>query len=86
MFDDLLEHASSSAVNYQEYFLHPMIKCITDKSAPVRQVSDSGQSSLTSVYEYMSDTYVCLFELCRQPPMVLVSWHNTVLKTSIKCV
>ncbi len=38
VFDDLLEYASSNAVKYKEYFLQPMLKCLCDKSAPVRQV------------------------------------------------
>ena len=41
VFDDVLEFASSSAFKYQEYFVQPMLKCICDKSAPVRQVSGS---------------------------------------------
>ncbi|KAL5476110.1 hypothetical protein EMCRGX_G026016 [Ephydatia muelleri] len=42
IFDDVLEFASSSAINYQEYFLQPMMKCICDKHAPVRQAACYG--------------------------------------------
>ena len=38
VFDDLLEYASSNAIKYKEYFLQPMLKCICDRSSPVRQV------------------------------------------------
>lgn len=42
VFDDLLEYASTSAIKYKEYFLQPMLKCVTDKSAPVRQAASYG--------------------------------------------
>lgn len=38
VFDDLLEYASSNAGKYKEFFLQPMLKCVCDKSPPVRQV------------------------------------------------
>lgn len=42
VFDDLLEHASSSCHKYQSYFLDQMIKCVTSKHASVRQAAAYG--------------------------------------------
>ncbi|XP_065887453.1 importin-5-like isoform X2 [Dysidea avara] len=42
IFDDLLEFASEHAINYQQYFLQPLMKCICDKSPAVRQAAVYG--------------------------------------------
>ncbi|XP_065887450.1 importin-5-like isoform X2 [Dysidea avara] len=42
IFNDLLEHASELAVNYQQHFLQPMMRCICDETPVVREAAVFG--------------------------------------------
>jgi len=42
IFDDLLEHTGPLSINYQQYFLAPLLQYVCDKQAEVRQAASYG--------------------------------------------
>ncbi|KAK0159718.1 hypothetical protein PV327_010803 [Microctonus hyperodae] len=42
VFDDVIEYGGPNCAKYQEYFLHPMIRYVNDKSGEVRQAAAYG--------------------------------------------
>ena len=79
----LLSVCLQNAVNYQEYFLHPMLASICDTYAPTRQVCETGLPQQPIMH---FDLSIYLFIIIRQLLMVSECQLRNVTKIFLKSV